>query len=66
MLYILSCCIGLIIGYSMHKFLSNQTRLGNIIVSKDEDGTYLSLEINSISEITSKDEVLLGVRHTRQ
>lgn len=66
MLYILSCCIGLIIGCSMHKFLSNQTRSGNIIVSCDEDGTYLSLEINSISEITSKDEVLLGVRHTRQ
>ena len=47
------------IGRSLFKFKSK--KVGNILVQQDEDGVYLSLMINSIADITSKDTVTLGV-----
>lgn len=54
--------IGLYFGFMFHKVISVSKQSGDIIVTQDEDGTYLSLEINSITDITSKKEVKLGVR----
>lgn len=62
MVYAVVLFIGVYFGFMLHKVISISKQSGNIIVVQDEDGIYLSLEVNSITDITSKKEVTLGVR----
>ena len=59
--YLIVYFLGVLFGGVSMKLLNLHKRSGNIIVQHDEDGVYLSLQLKSIDDITSKKEVTLGV-----
>lgn len=61
MWYVVAYFLGVLVGGIIVKLLTIHKRSGVIRVAYDEDGTYLSLHVDSINDITSKKEVTLGV-----
>ena len=59
---------GILVSLLLEKYKSrgDQTKgySGTIIVSRDEDGVYLSLHTESLDDIVDKDKVLLKVIRT--
>ena len=54
---------GFILGWVIKSILEMvRKKDGDLLVTRDEDGIYLSLNIDSIESITSKKEVLFSVR----
>ena len=54
---------GFILGWVIKSILEMARKKdGDLLVTRDEDGIYLSLNIDSIESITSKNEVLFSVR----
>ena len=60
-LYLVIYLLGVLLGGLSMKLRNLHKRSGSIIVTQDEDGTYLTLQIKSISDITSNEEITLGV-----
>lgn len=60
-IYLVVYLLGVLFGCAVMKLIHINKRSGNIIVSQDEDGTYLSLQVKRISDITSNKEVTLGI-----
>ena len=59
--YLVVYFLGVLFGIISIKLLNLKNRSGNIIVSQDEDGTYLQLQIKKIEDITSNKEITLGI-----
>ena len=59
--YLVVYFLGVLFGIISIKLLNLKNRSGNIIVSQDEDGTYLQLQIKRIEDITSNKEITLGI-----
>lgn len=59
--YLIVYFLGVLFGGISMKLLHLHKQSGNIIVEQDEDGVYLSLQLKSMDDITSKKEVTLGV-----
>lgn len=59
--YLVIYFLGVLFGAISIKLLNLKNRSGNIIVSQDEDGTYLQLQIKRIEDITSNKEITLGI-----
>ena len=59
--YLVVYFLGVLFGAISIKLLNLKNRSGNIIVSQDEDGTYLQLQIKKIEDITSNKEITLGI-----
>ena len=59
--YLVVYFLGVLFGIISIKLLNLKNRSGNIIVSRDEDGTYLQLQIKRIEDITSNKEITLGI-----
>ena len=59
--YLVVYFLGVLFGAISIKLLNLKNRSGNIIVSQDEDGTYLQLQIKRIEDITSNKEITLGI-----
>ena len=59
--YLVVYFLGVLFGAISMKLLNLHERSGNIIVSQDEDGTYLQLQIKKIEDITSNKEITLGI-----
>ena len=59
--YLVVYFLGVLFGIISMKLLNLKNRSGNIIVSRDEDGTYLQLQIKRIEDITSNKEITLGI-----
>ena len=59
--YLVVYLLGVLFGCIVMKLIHIHKRSGNIIVSQDEDGIYLSLQVKRISDITSNKEVTLGI-----
>ena len=59
--YLVVYFLGVLFGAISMKLLNLHERSGNIIVSQDEDGTYLQLQIKRIEDITSNKEITLGI-----
>ena len=59
--YLVVYFLGVLFGIISIKLLNLKNRSGNIIVSQDEDGTYLQLQIKRIEDITSNKEINLGI-----
>lgn len=54
---------GFILGWLIKSILETiRKKDGDLLVTRDEDAIYLSLNIDSIESITSKKEVLFNVR----
>lgn len=61
-IYILVWILAFMSGWVIRDRTIKRSRYsGYIYVLKDEDGTYLSLNVKSINDITDHDEVTLGV-----
>ena len=59
--YLVVYFLGVLFGIISIKLLNLKKRSGNIIVSQDEDGTYLQLQIKKIEDLTSNKEITLGI-----
>lgn len=59
--YLIAYLLGALFGGISIKLLNLRKRSGNIVVTQDEEGTYLTLQIKSMTDITSNKEVTLGV-----
>lgn len=59
--YLVVYLLGVLFGGIVVTLLNKRKHSGNIIVTSDEDGTYLSLELKRLEDVTTKQEVTFGV-----
>lgn len=59
--YLVVYLLGVLFGGIAVKLFGTHKHSGNIIVTSDEDGTYLSLELKRLEDVTTKQEVTFGV-----
>lgn len=65
MLIALWFIIGIVSGYIIGRFALHKEAKGEIVVTEDEDGTYLFLQLKRTSDVTESDQILLNVKHKK-